>query len=31
MAYVRQTRPGTRPEAEWATMYERLRRLGVVS
>jgi hypothetical protein len=31
MAYVRQMRPGVRPEAEWATMYKRLRRLGVVS
>jgi hypothetical protein len=31
IAYVRQVRPGTRPEAEWAKMYERLRRLGVVA
>jgi hypothetical protein len=31
IAYVRQVRPGTRPEAEWAKMYERLRRLGIVA
>ncbi len=30
MAYVRQTKPGARPEREWSRMYERLRRVGIV-